>query len=106
LQSGAALKAAAAYGQEMGSQEYQNAFNRYGTERDRAISPLMQMAGLGQTGTRDANSSAQTFAGNAGNIAMGQGDTQANANLARGSVYANTGNNLARILTEYGNRKV
>jgi hypothetical protein len=37
---------------------------------------------------------------------MGQGDTQANSQIARGSVYANTGNNLARILTEYGNRKV
>ena len=102
LQSGAALKAAAAYGQDMGSQEYNNAFNRSLSERKAAIDPLMQMAGLGQNGTNNENSSAQTFASNAGNIAMGQGDTQANANIARGSTYANTGNQLAQMLTRYG----
>jgi hypothetical protein len=102
LQSGAALKAAAAYGQDMGSQEYQNAFNRYGVARDRAINPLMQMAGLGQSGTNSANAAAQGFGNNASTIAMGQGDTQANANIARGSTYANTGNQLAQMLGRYG----
>ena len=49
LISGGALKAAQRYGQEMGSQEYQNAFNRYQTERAAQLNPLQSLAGLGQT---------------------------------------------------------
>jgi len=49
LISGSALKAASRYGQEMGSQEYQNAFNRYQTERASQLAPLQSLAGIGQT---------------------------------------------------------
>lgn len=49
LISGGALKAAARYGQEMGSQEYTNAFNRYQTERNAQLNPLQSLAGMGQT---------------------------------------------------------
>jgi hypothetical protein len=106
LQSGAALKAAATFGQEMGSQEYQNAFNRYGVERDRAISPLMQMAGFGQTATNNAQQGTTNFANTSGQIMQNAGDTAANAQVARGSTYSNTGNQLAQMLARYGNRTV
>lgn len=102
LQSGAALKAATAFGQEMGSQEYTNAFNRYGIERDRAINPLMQAAGFGQTATNNMQTGATNYGNTAGQIMQNAGDTQANANLARGSTYANTGNQLAQMLARYG----
>lgn len=49
LISGAALKAAQRYGQDMGSQEYQNAFNRYQSERASQLAPLQSLAGIGQT---------------------------------------------------------
>lgn len=49
LQSGAALKAAARYGQDMASQEYQNAFNRYQVNRQNKLQPLMYLTGVGQT---------------------------------------------------------
>jgi hypothetical protein len=49
LISGSALKAAQRFGQDMGSQEYQNAFNRYQTERASALAPLQSLAGIGQT---------------------------------------------------------
>ena len=39
LISGGALKAATRYGQEMGSQEYTNAFNRYQAERTARLQP-------------------------------------------------------------------
>jgi len=51
LLSGGTLKAAQRYGQEMGSQEYQNAFNRYQTERNAQLNPLQSLAGVGQTAT-------------------------------------------------------
>ena len=102
LQSGAALKAATEFGQQMGSQEYTNAFNRYGIERDRAINPLMQVAGFGQTATNNMQQGATNYGNTAGQIMQNAGDTAANAQLARGSTYANTGNQLAQILSRYG----
>jgi hypothetical protein len=49
----------------MGSQEYQNAFNRYQTERQATLSPYMTLAGYGQ----NANAlTAQTGAANAANV--------------------------------------
>ena len=49
LLSGATLKGAQRYGQEIGSQEYMNAFNRYQTERAAQLNPLQSLAGVGQT---------------------------------------------------------
>jgi hypothetical protein len=68
LQSGSALKAAARFGQEMGSQEYANAFSRYQTNRINQLNPLI---GLMNTGIGAAN--------NLTNIAGQQGESQANA---------------------------
>jgi len=79
LQSGAALKAAARYGQDMGSQEYQNAFNRYQTNRTNQLNPLF---GLMNTGIGAAN--------NLTNAAGAQGQNQANAINDRGA-YAASG---------------
>lgn len=73
LQSGAALKAAARYGQEMGSQEYTNAFNRYQTNRSNQLNPLF---GLMNTGIGAAN--------NLTDIAGQQGQNRANALNAQG----------------------
>jgi hypothetical protein len=72
LLSGSTLKAAQRYGQEMGSQEYMNAFNRYQTERNAQLNPLQSLAGLGQTSTNAlagaANQMGQNYAAGYGNI--------------------------------------
>ena len=65
LISGGALKAAQRYGQDMGSQEYTNAFNRYQTERNAQLNPLQSLAGVGQT---TANQLGQFGAANAANV--------------------------------------
>ena len=48
LISGGALKAATRYGQDMGSQEYGNAYNRYQTNRQNQLAPLFALTGSGQ----------------------------------------------------------
>jgi len=106
LQSGKALKDAVTFGQEMGSQEFGNAFNRSLAMRKAALDPLMQVAGYGQTAINNLQQGTQNFGNTAGTIMGNAGNTQANAQLARGSVYANTGNQLAEILGRYGNRTV
>lgn len=71
LISGGALKAAQRYGQEMGSQEYQNAFNRYQTERNAMLNPLQSLAGVGQTATSQLGQAGQNYATGAGNLITG-----------------------------------
>lgn len=93
LQSGAALKAAARYGQDMGSQEYTNAFNRYQTNRANQLNPLQSLMGSGQT-------SANTLTNAAGNLSQGLGQAAIAAGNARASGYMNMGNSLNNALSQ------
>lgn len=102
--SGAALKAATQFGQDMASQEYQNAYARFMANRAQAVQGLQNLAGTGagaantatglagQTGANTAN----VYTGTAGNLANLYGST--GANLA--NVYTGGANQLANI---YGN---
>jgi hypothetical protein len=71
LISGGALKAAQRYGQEMGSQEYTNAFNRYQLERNAQLNPLQSLAGVGQTTATQLGQFGATNAANVGNLMTG-----------------------------------
>jgi len=84
LISGSALKAAQRYGQDMGSQEYQNAFNRaftgYGTDvarENQLYNRQAALAGIGQTSTNLVNQAGQNYATNAGNLITGGAAAQA-----------------------------
>lgn len=99
--SGSALKAATRYGQDMGSQEYQNAFNRYQTERNAQLNPLQSLAGVGQTATNTLGQSGQNYANNVGNAMINQGYNQGNALIAgqqgNASTYGNIGTALGKV---------
>ena len=96
LISGAALKAATEYGQEMGSQEYTNAFNRYQAERTARLNPLQSLTGMGQTTAQQLGGAGQTMASNVGE-AIGSGAA------ARASGYVGTANALTGGLGTYLN---
>lgn len=66
LLSGATLKGIERYGQDLASQEYTNAFNRYQTERAAQLQPLQSLAGVGQTTAQQVGQSGQTMASNVG----------------------------------------
>ena len=102
LMSGGALKAAQRYGQDMGSQEfgnaYQRAVNAYNADVARSNTGYNRLAGLadvGQTAGTQIGTAGQNYATNAGNLMMNQGDVQGNAMLAseraRQSAYGNIG---------------
>lgn len=101
LISGGALKAAQRYGQEMGSQEYQNAFNRYQTERSARLNPLQSLAGVGQTTSQNLGTAGTQFANTMGNIGMNQANVMGNARMARASAYGDTTNQLANLAGRY-----
>jgi uncharacterized membrane protein YqiK len=77
LISGNALRAAQAYGQNMGSQEYQNAFNRYQAERQAQLGPLQSLAGVGQTTAQQLGQAGAQNAANVGNLMTGGAAAQA-----------------------------
>tara|TARA_R110000868_G_scaffold233110_3_gene486849 strand:- start:84 stop:506 length:423 start_codon:yes stop_codon:yes gene_type:complete len=88
LLSGATLKGAQRYGQDLGSQEYQNAFNRYQTERTARLAPLQSLGGLAETSSANIGTAGQQYSTNVGNnlAAMGQARAsgyEQNANLMR-----------------------
>lgn len=94
--SGATLKALARFNQDIGSQEYGNAYSRFNTDRTTQFNRNASLAGIGQT--------ANTAVGNAGNTAYGniatagqnsanqQGNAIQNAGEARASGYVGQAN--------------
>lgn len=107
LISGSALKAATRYGQDMGSQEYQNAFNRYQTERAATLNPLQSLTGMGQTTAAGLGAAGQNMASNVGNYAMQGANATAEGYLgaanARASGYLGTSNAVQSGLGTYLN---
>ena len=77
LISGNALRGAQQYGQELGSQEYQNAFNRYQTNRTNVLNPLQSLLGQAQSTANTLGSAGQNYANNAGSAMMAAGNARA-----------------------------
>jgi hypothetical protein len=96
LLSGGTGKALTRYGQEMGSQEYMNAFNRYQTERQARLNPLQSLANVGQT-------SSQQLAGQAGQFGSNMAEAIGAAGQARASGYMGTASALGGGLNQYLN---
>jgi hypothetical protein len=115
LISGGALKAAQRYGQEMGSQEYTNAFNRYQTERNAQLNPLQSLAGVGQTTASQLGQFGATNAANVGNLMTGGAAAQAAGQVGAANAFTgglgtyinyNQGNNLVNALQRNQNMQM
>jgi hypothetical protein len=87
--SGAALRGATRYGQDMASQEYQNAYNRYNTNRANILNPLQSLAGQGQTTANTLGTAGQQYATNAGNAYMGAGNAAASGYVGSANAWSN-----------------
>lgn len=109
LVSGQTLKAMQDYAQQSASNEYQNAFNRYQTQRAAQLAPLQSLAGVGQTTAANLGGLGATNAANVGNLltsgasaqAAGQiGQTNAITNGLSTYLNYNQGNNLIGALQQ------
>jgi hypothetical protein len=67
LISGGAIKAAQTYGQDQASQEYQNAFNRYQTNRTNMLQPLGNLMTSGQNAAASTGAAAGNYGTNVSN---------------------------------------
>lgn len=89
LLSGAALKGISRYGQDMGSQEYGNAYARYNQNQQNKYSRLSGISGMGESAAgQTAGLGANTAAGIAGNQ-IGVGNAQAAAGIAGANSLSN-----------------
>jgi len=95
LMSGATMKGIQRFGQDLASQEYQNAFNRFQVERAARLNPLQSMMGSGQ-------SAVNTMTGATGQAAQNIGQMQLGAGQARASGYVGSANALASALGGIG----
>ena len=106
--SGAALKAATNYGQQAGSQEYQNAFNRYQTNRNNQIAPLQSLYAGGQAAAAGSAASAANLGTNLGNtysnLGTNLGNTATNAGAAAAGGYVAGGNAINSAIGNIGNQ--
>lgn len=97
MMSGAALKEAARYGQDYASNEYNNAFNRYYTQRNQMLNPLQSLLGQAQTSAGNVGAAGQNYATQAGQNMMGAANARASGyvgganalNQALGGAYRN-----------------
>lgn len=88
LISGNALRAAQQYGQDLGSQEYQNAYNRYQTNRTNVLNPLQSLLGQGQSSANTLGSAGAGYASGAGNTMMTSAANIGNLGVAAGNARA------------------
>jgi hypothetical protein len=102
LLSGATLRGAQRYGQDMASQEYQNAYNRYQSNQSNQFNRLASMAGIGQTANQALQQAGNNYAGSVGSLSMNNAANQGNAALAAGqaraSAYGGLGTTLGNAL--------
>jgi hypothetical protein len=92
LLSGATLKGIQRFGQDLASQEYMNAFNRYQANRANQLNPLQSLMGAGQTSTN-------VLTGAAGQTGQGMANTAMAGGQARASGYMNMANALNQGLS-------
>ena len=102
LLSGATMKGIQRYGQDMASQEYMNAFNRYQAERQARLNPLQSLAGVGQTTANALAAGGQAFAGNVNQLTLANAADRANLGLAVGNIRASQYENAGRIIGDIG----
>lgn len=100
LLSGGTLKATQRFGQDLASQEYMNAFNRYQAERNAQLNPLQTLANVGQTTAQQVGAAGQTYAGTANQLALANLANQGNLALQQGNIRASQYGQLGGALNQ------
>jgi hypothetical protein len=86
--SGAALKGIQRYSQGLASDEYQNAFNRYQTQRANTLNPYASLAGVGQTSANTMTNAAGQFGQQIGSNIIGAGNAAAAGQIGQANAIA------------------
>ena len=96
---GGAIRAGARYGQEMGSQEYMNAFNRAQALMGTRLGTLGSLYGAGQAAAQQVGQQAGQMGTNVSNLLMQGGQARASGYLGQSNALAQA---LGQAATGYG----
>ena len=88
LLSGATLKALQGYGQDMASQEYQNAYNRFNADQTNRYNRLSNIVGLGQNAAAQQGNAGMQTAQAVANNTMSGANAQAAGQIASANAKA------------------
>lgn len=89
LLSGATLKGAERFGQDMASNEYNNAYNRYVGNQATQRNALAGLTGFAPTASSAMQAGDVSYGGNAANLASNTANAMAGAGATRASSYGN-----------------
>ena len=89
LLSGTGLKNISRFGQDLASQEYQNAFNRYQVNRANQLNPLGSLLASGQSAAANQGSAAGQYGATAGANITGAGAATAAGNVGATNALTN-----------------
>ncbi len=105
LLSGATLKALQNYGQDMASQEYSNAYNRFNADQTNRYNRLSNLVGIGQNAAAQVgNAGAQTAQAIANNTMQGA-NALAAGQIGSANAWTNGAQQLGSLATAYLNNK-
>ena len=96
---GGAIRAGTRYGQEMGSQEYMNAFNRAQALMGTRLGTLGSLYGAGQAAAQQVGRQAGEYGTNTGNLMVGAGQARASGYLGQSNALSQA---LGQAATGYG----
>lgn len=88
LLSGANLKNTQRFGQELASQEYQNAFNRFQATRTGTLNPLQSLSGVAQSSANTLGTQAGQYGNAVASNIIGAGNAQAAGQIGQANAIA------------------
>jgi hypothetical protein len=95
---GNVMKGLQDYTQGQASQEYQNAFNRFQTQRGNIYNTLAGIAGIGQTGQTQTNQMGTNLANAQAQLGVGSAAAQAAGQVGQASALSNAANQIGSNL--------
>ena len=100
LQSGGTLKDITRFGQDVASQEYQNAFQRYLLERQQRLQPLEYRIGLGQAAASGQAANVGSTAQNVGQLTTSLGNIRSAGIMGQSNAFTGALSNIAGLVTQ------
>jgi hypothetical protein len=101
LQSGGTLKGITQYGQNVASQEYENAFSRYLTEREARMDPYRYMASQGQAAAAGQAANVGSSGAALSEIAAQRGNINAQQAMGAANAFGGALNTVGSGVTSY-----